>query len=395
MATPLTLPVPSATENAHSEQLRTMITQHIQKQGGSIVFSDYMRLCLYEPNFGYYSAGTQKFGASGDFVTAPELSPLFARCLARQCAQILSSLPSSQASTILEFGAGSAKLAFDLLNFLEQSQQLPDHYFILEPSAELRARQQHYLQQQNAPWLSRVQWLDCLPKQAITGIIIANEVMDAMPIERFCFNHQGLQQCRVGLDDEARLTLQWESATPQVEAIVNKKLITYCQQGQQPYRSELSLMLPAWINSLSSVLAQGVALLFDYGYPRSEYYHPQRHSGTIGCYYKHHFHEDTLILQGIQDITAHIDFTLIAESAIAADLDVLAYTNQAAFLLACGLPLLAPAQTDIRQQVLQNQIINKLTLPGEMGEAVKVMALGREVDRVLMGFAACDRRQQL
>lgn len=384
------LNTPSPDALAHSEKLRQLIIQDILSNDGHITFARFMELALYAPGLGYYSAGNQKFGKKGDFVTAPEISPLFAQCIARQCQQVLQELGSFD---ILEFGAGSGKFATDLLAELEQLNSLPQHYFILEVSAELRERQQHLLQTKCPHLLTRIQWLDALPTMGISGVIFANEVLDAMPINLFHYANNTLKERYVSVQDNK---LIWQITTPS-EALIKplEHIKDECELTDN-YNSEINLMLPAWIQALSTILKSGLILLFDYGYGRREYYHRDRDCGTLMCHYQHQRHSDPLILVGLQDITAHVDFTAVVESAIDAGLNLAGYTTQSAFLFACGLLEIAARDNltaaDLYQQ---NQQIKLLTLPSQMGEIVKAIGLSKNWDTALLGFSLHDRRRDL
>ncbi len=383
---PGTLPAPTADELTHSDKLREQIRAEIGVSGGAISFARFMQLALYAPGLGYYVAGKQKFGASGDFVTAPELGPLFARCLARQCRQILVALVGGD---ILEVGAGSGNLAADLLIELEMLGRLPDHYFILELSAELRSRQAETLRQKAAHLLGRVHWLDALPSQ-FHGIVLANELLDAMPVERFKVEKNGINQMLVAWDDD-RFT--WLEAPANVSIRASIEPLTLAPD----FTSEINLTAEAWVRSTADYLKQGVLLLIDYGFPRAEFYHPQRTSGTLMCHYRHRAHHDPLILVGLQDITAHVDFTAMAAAGTAGGLTLLGYTSQAAFLIGSDLEQIVamsdPENTHAHLELTQQ--IKKLTLPHEMGELFKVMALGRGIPGSLPGFSIQDRRGRL
>ncbi len=381
-----TLPTPSPIALAHSEQLKTRICQEITHAGGHISFARFMELALYTPGLGYYSAGSHKLGKHGDFVTAPEISPLFAKCIAKQCQQIFTTLENS---SILEIGAGSGKLAHELLLELERLQALPEKYFILEISADLRAKQQALLRQACPHLLSRIRWLDGLPATKFRGVILANEVMDALPVHIFQMTNSPIDERSV---TEKNGELLWLNTPPPEEL---KKHLEDIQPLAHGYTSELNLLLTPWISSVADTLGEGVILLFDYGYGRHEYYHPERNTGTLMCYYQHHRHTNPLILVGLQDITAHVDFTRVAESALDAGLNLVGYTTQAAFLLACGITESPVDETDAAAQYQQAQEIKLLTLPSQMGEAIKVMALSKQCEIPLLGFALYDRRKDL
>ena len=385
-----TLPAPSSAARIHSEKLIAHIQREIQLAGGLIDFAHFMNLALYAPGLGYYTAGTHKLGRSGDFVTAPEISPLFAKCLAKQFQAILITLDKKD---ILEFGAGSGIFAKDLLLELEQLNSLPQHYYILEVSAELRDRQLRRFAAECPQFLSRIIWLDSLPKTPFTGIIFANEVLDAMPVHRFEWSENKIKECCVAWENKQFI---WQNQTP--SAALQERVAAILQECVLPdfYRSEVSLMQGAWIHSIADILQQGVLFLVDYGYGRHEYYHPERQDGTLTCFYQHHHHHNPFTLIGLQDITAHVDFTYVAESADQAGLQVVGFTSQAAFLLACGLLEISELSSHHEiDKYTNNQAIKTLTLPSQMGEIVKVMALGKQVEIPLSGFALQDRRGNL
>jgi len=384
------LPLPSSEAQAHSERLSALILEAMQSNGGRIGFDRFMELALYAPGLGYYSAGSRKFGEAGDFVTAPELSPLFSRCLARQCAEVLAELGTGD---ILEFGAGSGVMAADILNELAALDHLPAHYYILELSAELRARQQETIQQKAPQLAERVEWLNTLPEPGFVGVVLANEVLDAMPVHRFRI-HEGepLELCVVWNGER----LELDEDAPDAALYERFKWLQQRYALAEGYSSEINLRAEEWVRSLGDFLARGVALLIDYGFPGGEFYHPQRDTGTLMCHYRHRAHADALILPGLQDITAHVDFTAVGEAALAAGLAVRGYTSQANFLLANGLTeLLAQQDEDLRQQLSQAAQVKRLTMPGEMGELFKVMALSREWERPLRGFSLRDDRARL
>lgn len=394
MTLPKDLPPPSPEARSHSQRLQELICAEIRANGGALDFARYMELALYAPGLGYYSAGSRKFGAAGDFVTAPEISPLFSRCLARQCRQILADIGGGD---ILEFGAGSGVMAADVLLELERLESLPRRYLILELSAELRQRQRETLAQRAPRLADYVTWLDTLP-QRFEGVVLANEVLDAMPVHRVRLLADGR---------DAVLNVVWtgsgfawhegpvqdprlKRAAAAIRALLGPNL-------DHAYDTEISLAAPAWVASVAAVLGRGAVLIVDYGFPAHEFYHPQRSGGTLMCHYRHRAHADPLILPGLQDLTAHLDFTAVAEAADAVGLRVAGYTTQAYFLLGCGLEaLLAEVGPDDTAQYFERvQQVKKLTLPSEMGELFKVMALTRGVDLSLDGFRLHDQRARL
>ncbi len=352
-----------------------------------------MQMALYEPGLGYYSAGASKFGAAGDFVTAPELSPLFSTCLARQCAEIMTQLNKP---VLLEVGAGSGRMAADILCELEKLECLPDEYQILETSADLRERQKQHLQDTIPDLYSRISWLDSIPDESYEGVVLANEVLDALPVRRFRIDRDEVSEVGVGFQNGEFQHLSFaadESFAARIKSALGSDWPNYASG----YVSELNDMLDDWVMATLSPLTKGVALFIDYGYPRHEYYHPQRDQGSLLCHYRHRAHSDPFINIGLQDITASVDFTALAEAADKADLQVSGYTTQAFFLLGCGLEqVLTDAMgEDERRQIEYKRQVKLLTLPAEMGERFKVMALSRNLSMPLRGFGLVDHRRKL
>lgn len=381
------LPAPSADMAAHSAELLARIRDEIAAAGGVIDFARYMELALYAPGLGYYSAGARKLGSAGDFVTAPELSPLFSRCVARHCAALLAELGGGD---LLEFGAGSGVMAADILLELERLQVLPAAYSILEVSADLRARQQDTLALRAPHLVPRVRWLDALPEDFV-GVVLGNEVLDAMPVHRFRWRQGTVHELGVAWRDGALAWTELASCHPRLAARV-QEIATELPDG---YESEVNLAAEDWLHSVAGLLQRGVVLLFDYGFPRHEYYHPQRSGGTLMCHYRHRAHADPLILPGLQDITAHVDFTAMAAAATASGLDLLGFANQANYLLGNGLLELAQEAGDLRRQLEIAAQLKRLTMPGEMGELFKVLVLGRGVATAGAGLAVRDERYRL
>lgn len=353
---------------------------------GPLPFAQFMALALYAPGLGYYSAGSRKFGAAGDFVTAPELGPAFAHALSH-C--IASAMAGIDGWSILEPGGGSGALAADLLLALESRHALPDRYALLEVSADLRERQQATLKERCPHLLDRVHWLDAPPTAPWQGVLVANEVIDALPATRFVVRDDGIhEQYVAGGPDE--FTWMELPAPPSIADLINARLADQMGELPQPYRSELHATLSPWITAMTDTLARGVALFVDYGYPRSEFYLPQRSEGTLVCHYRHHAHDDPLILPGLQDITAFVDFTALAEAAMLCGLDVAGYTSQAQFLIGNDIEgyLRATESLSFADRLRVVDGVKKLMLPGEMGERFQVMALTRDVDGdALPGFA--------
>ncbi|OGT06010.1 MAG: hypothetical protein A2143_12495 [Gallionellales bacterium RBG_16_57_15] len=388
---PNKLPTPSTEAAQHSARLCDFIRRDIAGHGGWIPFARYMELALYAPGLGYYTAGAHKFGAAGDFITAPELSPLFGRTLARQAVEIM----AASAPHILELGAGSGKLAADMLGELERLGSLPDSYAILEVSAALRARQQALLKTRLPHLLERVHWLDALPEK-FSGAIVANEVLDALPVHLVHWRDSALTErgVAIGANGFGANNFIWQE-----RAINDAALLHAAQQINVPddYIGEICLAARGLVNSLASCLEQGALLFIDYGFGAREFYHPQRSSGTLMCHYRHHAHDDPFFLPGLQDITAHVNFTGIAEGGIDAGLELLGYTSQAFFLLNCGITELMKdtSPENLRDYLPLSAQLQKLTSPAEMGELFKVMALGRGMAEPLCGFARGDLTRTL
>ena len=386
-----TLPPLNADERAHAQRVAEHIRAFMAARGGVIGFDAWMRLALYAPGLGYYSAGATKFGGAGDFVTAPEVSSLFSRCLARQAADVL----QVTGGDILELGAGSGRMAGDILIELEALDALPEKYCILEVSADLAARQRARLADLPAALSRRVQWLDRWPDEGMHGVVLANEVLDAMPVERFVLRGPpGSQEVRALGVALAGEDFQWREmpASPELLQAVHGIIAALPHALPDGYVSEVCVAFQPWMASLAAQLEQGVALLIDYGLPRAQLYHPQRVDGTLRCHFRHRAHDDPFINVGLQDITAWVDFNRVAEAADSANLDVLGFATQAGFLIGAGMESLLSTEMqiagdDVRRQAQLAGEARRLMLPGEMGEIFKVIALGRGYDRPLSGFS--------
>ncbi|MBK9161042.1 MAG: class I SAM-dependent methyltransferase [Nitrosomonadales bacterium] len=384
---PANLPAPSDEALAHSIRLCDLIRNDIRNREGWISFARYMELALYAPGLGYYTAGAHKFGEAGDFVTAPELSPLFGRTLARQVTEIM----AHSAAHILELGAGSGKLAADMLTELEQLGSLPESYTILEVSADLRDRQQVLLGTRLPHLADRVHWLDALP-ESFSGAIVANEVLDALPVHLLHLRDSAFAERGVAVGEDGGFV--WRE-----RAVNDPQLLQEALRINVPdnYVTEVCPAARGLIGSLAQCLEQGAMLFIDYGFGSREYYHPQRSSGTLMCHYRHHAHDDPFFLPGLQDITAHVNFTDIAESGIDAGMDLMGYTSQAFFLINCGITdLLRDAEPEnLRDYLPLSAQLQKLTSPAEMGELFKVMAFGKKLSYPLSGFMRGDLTRML
>ena len=379
----MNLPDPTADALAHSARLANCLRAAIDASGGWIPFERYMSLALFAPGLGYYAAGATKFGAQGDFVTAPEMGTLFGRTLAVQAGEVM----RHSAPHLLEFGAGTGKLAAGLLAALGDACT---SYSILEPSPELRERQAATLREAAPAALKKVRWLAALPER-FSGCIVANEVLDAMPVHLVHFGQGAIAERGVALDANRAFVF---ADRPASGALLDaaRALPVAALDG---YTTEINLAARAWVASIAALLVRGALLAIDYGFPAAEYYHPQRSRGTLMCHSRHRAHDDPFDLPGLTDITAHVDFSALAASA--PGLAVLGYATQANFLINCGITdLLAqtPATDTARYLPLTNQA-NRLLSPAEMGELFKVLALGRGVAAELSGFMRGDRRYNL
>ena len=389
----LSLPEPDAESGHHSDKVVAYIREKIETAGGLISFAEYMHHCLYAPGLGYYSAGATKFGESGDFVTAPEVSSVFGTVLARQCAVVLSQL---EAPAILEVGAGSGKLAVDLLRALADVDALPERgYQILEVSADLRQRQEQLLRSKVPDHAECVTWLSDLPRD-FTGVIVANEVLDALPVERFIRRETGVRQLCIAVDGDS-FTLSEREAPAALQQAVDKIEGAIGRELPPGFASEVCLALPHWIADTAAALHEGLVFLFDYGVSRREYYAPERSGGWLRCHFRHHAHDDPLILAGIQDLTSWVDFTAVAEAAVANDLDIVGFVAQAQFLIGGGLDqVLADfAELPTDAQLKLSAEIKLLTLPAEMGENFKCFGLSRGEIQTPGGFTLADRTTSL
>ena len=383
------LPAPSPDALAFSDALKRRIIDAVEAADGWIGFDRFMELALYAPGMGYYSGGAQKFGAAGDFVTAPEISSAFSQTLATQAVQIM----ALSAPQIIEVGAGSGRLAADLLLELERRNALPERYAILDLSGELRERQRATLGQRAPHLLDHVHWLDRLP-ETFDGLVLANELLDAMPVHLVQWDDAAIFEHGVSAKNGEFV---W-SDRPATGRVLEKAQAIAEEFPLPPgYLSEICLAATDWTASWASILNRGALLLIDYGFPRHEFYHPQRATGTLMCHYRHHAHGEPFLLPGLQDITAHVDFTAIVEAGFNAGLELLGYTTQATFLLNCGLTAIlarTPAE-DLLRYLPQAHAAQKLLSPAEMGELFKVIALGKGIEETLVGFAQGDRSETL
>lgn len=386
------LPEPPGHLKRISDELSALIRAEIRRNG-PVSFARFMEMALYQPGLGYYSAGLHKLGAEGDFITAPEVGRLFAACVARQAAQLGGRLGNWD---LLEIGAGTGKLASDLLASLEP-EAWPGRYCILERSADLRAVQRETLRRELPAALDRVTWLDEPPATPWGGLLIANEVIDALAAERFRVVDSGVEQVCIGLEGDS-FCWQYRAAPPELEAMVRGLGIEF----SPGYRSEILPGLPAWLQAVTENMEQGLALFFDYGYPRREYYSPQRRDGTYMCHYRHQAHDDLFFWPGLQDITAWVDFTALAEAADHCALDVEGYCSQTMFLLGAGLESVLQQAMDFADAASMASLsaeARQLTLPGMMGEKFQVMGLGRDLsftnESPLAGFSLQDLRYRL
>ena len=387
-------PIPAAAQET-SAALLELIRAEVESRGGRLPFDRFMELALYAPGLGYYVAGAEKLGATGDFVTAPEVSPLFARALAVACTEVLDALGGGD---LLELGAGSGALAAELLHALDAAGRLPDRYLILEPSPELAARQRECLGARLPKLMPRVDWISTLPR-GMRGMILANEVVDAMPVNRFSIDPDGHPLELFVEADESGLR---EVADTPVSAGLAAAVAALQAEGHARvpgYCSEVNLRLRPWVAALAEALSEGLFLFIDYGYPRAEYYLPERRMGTLICHARHRAHADPYRDVGLQDITASVDFTALVEAGAAAGMKLSGYTTQANFLLGCGIDrLLGEAMASAPDPAATMSLTagaKQLLLPTRMGERFQVMALARDLPITLAGFALRDLGHRL
>jgi len=376
------LPKPDALALAHSQQLVNQLRSEIADNGGFIPFSRFMERALYTPGLGYYSAGAHKFGQSGDFITAPETGTLFAATMANALALVIRQIGPK--ACVMEVGGGSGAFAKTALERLQHLEALPKIYAILEPSADLRQRQHHYLKHHLEPALfSRLKWLDHPFDDTWEGVLFANEVIDALPCPRFFIQNNHVYEHVVQVDTHGQFITAYQPADALLINAV-RHIERYLESKfANSYSSEVLAQLPYWIQAISAGLHQGALLFVDYGYPRHEYYHVERSQGTLRAFYRHHVHNDVYRWPGLQDITASVDFTALAEAGTSAGFELAGYCNQAHFLFANGMPeLLDQAQNKHNESQclgLRNEF-KRLTLPTEMGEYFQVMGFSRKVD---------------
>ena len=389
------LPSPSDEAILHSQklsaQIRTSLARHT-----SMTFAQYMQKALYTPNLGYYSNGLAKIGAQGDFITAPEISAIFSRCLARQAQQILQRLDEPN---IVEFGAGRGVMAKDILLELQALNQPLKRYYIIELSAELQQRQKETLKTGLPTELfQKVTWLSQLPSTPIPAVIFANEVLDAMPFERLRIEPEHTLRGYVRYNEQKE-AFEWDYqpiTDSGLQKFANRLIQHIGKVSDLGYTTEINLHIKPWLESISRILSQGAVILIDYGYTREEYYQPARVMGTLRCHYQHRAHQNPFFYPGLQDITAHVDFTAVAESAFESGFKTAGYTTQAHFLMGSGLlEMSSDPNASLTEQLKIAQQIKTLTLPNEMGESFKVIALTKNFDQPLIGFNVRDLRHQL
>ena len=380
------LPPPEPNALDHSQRVAAHLRQLIEQAGGWMPFSQYMEAALYAPGLGYYAAGATKLGAAGDFVTAPEMTPLFGRTLVRAIAPVLSETHGD----VLELGAGSGRLAVDVLSELERLGTLPVRYLILEVSADLRQRQQTRIARELPHLTERVHWIDTLPTD-FCGVMLGNEVLDALPAELVHWTETGPMARGVALEDEVFIWLDRPINNPLLQSRADALNLA------PGYLSEINLASDALISSLAQCLNRGLILLIDYGFGEREYYHPQRHMGTLRVHYRHHALDDPFYLPGLCDLTAHVDFSAVARAGVAAGLDLAGYSSQANFLIHAGLTelLMQLPPSDAATYLPQANAVQRLLSPAEMGDLFKAIAFSRGDVAPLAAFARGDRRHAL
>ena len=378
---PASLPTPDPDSARHSAACARHIAECIEASGGSISFARFMHEALYAPGLGYYSAGATKFGPDGDFVTAPEVSPLFGRIVARQCEAVLQAIGGD----VLEIGAGSGRLAVDVLRKLDELGALPDRYLILEVSGDLQERQAALIEQEASELRRHVHWVDALPEN-FSGVVLANEVLDALPVERFV-RRDDVHQVTV-VNSASGFAFEEAPAPDRIVQSVSSIEQDIGARLEHGYVSEYSPGLQRWIADQVASVSKGLILLFDYGLPRQQYYAPDRSGGWLRCHYRHRAHDDPLVLTGIQDITSWVDFTAVMDAAVDGGAAIEGLVTQAQFLLHGGLDDELQHFTSLpnRDQIELSGQVKQLTLPGEMGEHFKCLGLSRELNMELDAF---------
>lgn len=393
MLQPSDLPIPDAQAQAISTRLCAHIEAMIVSSAGKIRFDRYMQSALYEPALGYYLGGAIKFGRDGDFVTAPDVSPMFGQCIARQCAEVLTLVGGD----VLEFGGGSGALAASVLPALEALGALPDRYFIVELSPYQRAVQIERIAHLAPTCRQRVHWLESLPSEPINGVLIANEIIDAFPVRRFRTRANEVFESWV---ERTEAGFAWADyrADAEFSGLIDDRVPPAIRAADIDYRSEINIGIEPWIRDLATTMRQGLALIIDYGHPRTDYYHSERSNGTLMCHFRHRAHADPFLYPGLQDITASVDFTDVAAQADRCGLHVAGFTEQANFLLSSGLPEIFAARSagaDDVERARLSHATKVLTLPNEMGTRFKVLALSKQYNARPSGFQLRDDRHRL
>ncbi len=380
------LPPPGADAAAHTQRVAEHIADAIVAEGDWIPFSRYMELALYAPGLGYYAAGARKFGPEGDFITSPEISPMFANCFALQAAQVLKLVGGD----VLELGPGSGVFAADLFEALKEQGTDPEHYLLLEVSPDLRQRQRQLIATRFPGDIDRFTWIDRLPEK-IRGVVIANEVLDVVPCT-MVHRHDGtflergvaLTEAGFAFDDQPM-------ANPELE----RRMVSVLPPGDYDYLTEANLAAEALVRTVAASMEAGLALFIDYGYAEREYYHPQRSMGTVRCHYRHRFHGDPFFMPGLQDITAHVDFSAMARAAEQGGCELVGFTTQAYFLISCGLAVLVSAgdPTMTLSRLKGTSAVHRLIGPSEMGELFKVLGFSKGLDGPVLGFQSARHLQ--
>ena len=383
---------PTPSQQAHINKCITRVNDEISKQGGSIYFDEYMQLVLHDPEIGYYQNQSNIFGKDGDFTTVPETSVHLAYCLAHACAKLIY---DDAKRTILEIGAGSGKLACDVLGYLSVWKQLPSKYYIYEPSKALRKKQKENIENNYAQFLSIIEWLPDLNCDLETTILIANEVIDALPVKCFTNTADGFQERVVVKSPSGSFTWQLDKPTYELDAAIDYLTVMLNEPMQEGYCSEINLRLEETLSTWANCCQQCIMFIIDYGYPSSEYYHAQRSMGTLRSYFKHQVLDNPFQYPGLQDITADVDFTSIARTASFLGMGVLAFSSQRNFMLANHLLEWRPIANDEVEQVSQIAQLKQLTLGSAISERFQVMVLGQGIDYGADRFTMRDMRSRL
>ena len=382
----------SESQEAHTKKCFERVKQEINNHNDSIGFDKYMEIVLHDPSVGYYNYRHEIFGESGDFTTVPEFSAHLAYCLAHACAKLIY---DDAKRDILEIGAGNGKLASEIISYLITWGQIPNRYYIYEPSISLREKQKEHFEKEIPEHVSIIEWLPDLSCKIETAIILANEVLDALPVNCFQVQNESIQERCVAISDEGNFTWRLQNPSGELDAALDYITVMLNEPLGENYCSELNLNLEDTLLKWSDCCSQCIMFLIDYGFPQTEYYHPQRNMGTLRCYFNHQLSEDPFLIPGLQDITADVDFTAVAKVAKYLKMGVLSFSSQRNFMLANNLLDWRPSGQDEMERIAQIAQLKQLTLGSTISERFQVMVLGKGIDYGADRFSLRDMRIRL